>query len=103
MHGIWICLDIQIGKHSYDLIFISINFGTCKNNSKYNNYLQDCSTCEFMKNVFKFISFLVSDPNACHCYADLKPFHCEEEEGVDLIQVMCLNKAQCSKIGKIMQ
>ena len=62
--------------------------------------MQDCSTCEFTNNIFKFISFLVSDQNTCHCYADLKPFHCEEEEGVDLIQVMCLNKAQCSKIRK---
>jgi len=26
----------------------------------------------------------------CHCYSDLHPFHCEEEEGVDLLQVNCI-------------
>jgi len=26
----------------------------------------------------------------CHCYSDLHPFHCEEEEGVDLLPVNCL-------------
>ena len=34
--------------------------------------------------------FLVSDQSICHCYADLKPFHCEEEEGVDLLPVNCI-------------
>ena len=32
----------------------------------------------------------------CHCYADLHPFHCEEEEGVDLVPVNCLKKARPS-------
>ena len=26
----------------------------------------------------------------CHCYSDLHPFHCEEEEGVDLLPVNCI-------------
>jgi len=26
----------------------------------------------------------------CHCYSDLHPFHCEEEEGVDLLPVKCI-------------
>ena len=28
----------------------------------------------------------------CHCYSELHPFHCEEEEGVDLIQISCLDQ-----------
>jgi len=26
----------------------------------------------------------------CHCYSDLHPFHCEEEQGVDLLPVNCI-------------
>merc|ERR1711997_17454 len=34
----------------------------------------------------------VNEPNnkMCHCYSDLHPFHCEEEEGVDLLPVNCI-------------
>ena len=27
----------------------------------------------------------------CQCFADLHPFHCEEEEGVDLVQIQCID------------
>merc|ERR1712141_885667 len=36
--------------------------------------------------------FTFENQSICHCYADLKPFHCEEEQGVDLVPVMCLEK-----------
>merc|ERR1712039_1065781 len=34
----------------------------------------------------------VNEPNnkMCHCYSDLHPFHCEEEEGVDLLPINCI-------------
>ena len=34
--------------------------------------------------------FLISDEEMCHCYSDLHPFHCEEEEGADLVQIKCI-------------
>jgi len=27
----------------------------------------------------------------CQCFSDLHPFHCEEEEGVDLVQIQCID------------
>ena len=40
-----------------------------------------------------FCSFTGDDNDQsmmCHCYSDLHPFHCEEEEGVDLLPVNCI-------------
>ena len=34
--------------------------------------------------------FPFSDEETCHCYSDLNPFHCEEEEGVDLVPINCI-------------
>ena len=42
--------------------------------------------------MFNKTNFHFTDQSICHCYADLKPFHCEEEQGVDLVPVMCLEK-----------
>ena len=28
----------------------------------------------------------------CHCYSNLHPFQCEEEEGSDLMQINCLDQ-----------
>jgi hypothetical protein len=33
--------------------------------------------------------------NVCQCYSNLKPFHCEEEEGVQLANIYCIeNRAE---------
>ena len=41
-----------------------------------------------------FVCSFTGDDNdqsmMCHCYSDLHPFHCEEEEGVDLLPVNCI-------------
>ena len=45
-----------------------------------------------------YFCFFLGDDNVneplnnkmCHCYSDLHPFHCEEEEGVDLLPVNCI-------------
>ena len=52
----------------------------------------------FHKHSLKFIRSFTGDENIidneqsmmCHCYSDLHPFHCEEEEGVDLLPVNCI-------------
>ncbi len=36
----------------------------------------------------------VTEANSCQCYSGLKPFHCEEEEGVALFKIFCLEKVE---------
>merc|ERR1711997_288924 len=36
--------------------------------------------------------FTFEGDEMCHCYSDLHPFHCEEEEGVDLVPIHCLDQ-----------
>ena len=35
--------------------------------------------------------FLADETSLCQCFSDLHPFHCEEEYGVDLVQIQCID------------
>ena len=43
-------------------------------------------------NSFDALQTITGDDDMCHCYSDLHPFHCEEEEGVDLVPIHCLDQ-----------
>ncbi len=36
--------------------------------------------------------FVKEADGACQCYSDLRPFHCDEEEGAELSEVYCIEK-----------